>query len=87
MPKFASGIPNSQLVKAKKDDPGVMLDQNGNYVVRKTDKLVFINYSWIFYRLKYLIKSVCYFNKKHKYLLQKLIKLTFFFKISFINNR
>ena len=45
MPKFASGIPNSHLVKAKKDDPGVMLDRNGNYVVKMSDKLVFINFS------------------------------------------
>ena len=61
MPKFASGIPNSHLVKAKKDDPGVMLDQNGNYVVRKTDKLVFINYSWFFLSFKIFDKKCLLF--------------------------
>ena len=45
LPKFASGIPNSLLVKAKIDDSGVMLDRNGNYVVKMSDKLVFINFS------------------------------------------
>ena len=51
MPKFATGIPSSLLVKANKDDPGVMIDRNGNYVVLKTDKLLFITYFINFYNV------------------------------------
>ena len=49
MPKYATGIPNSMLVKANKDDPGVMFDRNGNYVVLK--KLLFITYIINFYNV------------------------------------